>query len=69
MKRGAGVILQRYKNGGLSDAKCFTLAEGLSWKLGSKVRTETNLTAWINKRGTPGRLPPVGFPVSNKFGS
>jgi topoisomerase IV subunit A len=69
MKRGAGVILQRYKNGGISDAKCFTLKEGLSWKLGTKIRTETNLKAWVNKRGTPGRLPPIGFPVSNKFGS
>lgn len=68
MKRGAGVILQRYKHGGLSDAKCFNRAEGLSWKLGNKIRTEANLTPWINKRSTPGRLPPVGFPLSNKFG-
>lgn len=69
MKRGAGVILQRYKNGGLSDAKCFILKEGLSWKLGTKIRSETNLKAWVAKRSTPGRLPPVGFPVSNKFGN
>jgi len=69
MKRGSGVILQRYKHGGLSDAKCFNRADGLSWKLGSKIRTETNLTPWINKRSSPGRLPPVGFPLSNKFGS
>jgi topoisomerase-4 subunit A len=67
MKRGQGVLLQRYKQGGLSDATCFTLEEGLSWRLGSKVRTETNLAAWINKRGSAGRLPPVGFPRTNKF--
>ena len=31
MTRGKGVRLQRYKDGGLSDIKTFTLAEGLSW--------------------------------------
>ncbi len=67
MKKGAGVILQRYKQGGLSDAKCFVREEGLSWQLGKKIRTETDLLAWINKRGTAGRLPPTGFPKSNTF--
>lgn len=67
MKRGAGVILQRYKQGGISDAKCFNAEEGLSWKLGNKIRTETQLEAWVNKRGTGGRLPPVGFPRHNRF--
>ena len=32
MARGKGVRLQRYKDGGVSDAKAFTLAEGLTWK-------------------------------------
>ena len=67
MKRGAGVILQRYKQGGLSDAICFALEEGLSWQLGKKQRNETDLKAWINKRGSSGRLPPVGFPRTNRF--
>ncbi|MBU6475451.1 MAG: DNA topoisomerase IV subunit A, partial [Alphaproteobacteria bacterium] len=31
MTRGVGVILQRYKDGGLADAKTFTLKEGLTW--------------------------------------
>ncbi|HTW72380.1 MAG TPA: DNA topoisomerase IV subunit A, partial [Acetobacteraceae bacterium] len=43
MARGAGVILQRYSDGGMADAKVFRLSEGLSWKLGDKVRTEFNL--------------------------
>ncbi|MBS0560680.1 MAG: DNA topoisomerase IV subunit A, partial [Proteobacteria bacterium] len=47
MARGAGVILQKYKDGGLSDAVVFTLADGLSWRLGDKTRTETNLRDWI----------------------
>lgn len=67
MKRGAGVLLQRYKQGGLSDATSFVLEDGLTWQLGKKQRNETNLSAWINKRGSAGRLPPVGFPRSNKF--
>ncbi|MDF2812338.1 MAG: topoisomerase subunit, partial [Microvirga sp.] len=31
MTRGKGVRLQRYKEGGISDAKVFRLAEGLTW--------------------------------------
>ena len=69
MTRGRGVILQKYRDGGLSDAKTFTLAEGLSWAAGvGRTRTETNLTAWQGKRAQAGRLPPTGFPKSNRFG-
>lgn len=67
MKKGQGVILQRYKMGNVADAIAFDLERGLSWQLGSRVRTENDLSLWINKRGTAGRLPPVGFPRSNKF--
>ena len=69
MTRGAGVILQKYKDGGLADAKGFTLAEGLTWKLGDKLRTEPKLTEWRGARGQAGRLPPNGFPRSGVFGS
>jgi topoisomerase-4 subunit A len=68
MTRGRGVILQKYKDGGLSDVKVFTLKEGLTWRLGDKTRTETNLRDWIGQRAQAGRLPPQGFPKSNKFG-
>ena len=68
MARGSGVILQRYKDGGLSDAKVFPLAEGLTWKLGDRIRTETDLRPWLAERGTSGRLPPNGFPKLPKFG-
>jgi topoisomerase-4 subunit A len=67
MVRGAGVILQRYKDGGLSDAKVFRLADGLTWRLGEKTRTETNLRDWLGERGQIGRLPPNGFPKSGRF--
>ena len=68
MTRGRGVILQKYKDGGLSDVKTFTLSDGLTWAAGAgRTRTETELTAWIGKRAQAGRLPPNGFPRSNKF--
>ena len=68
MARGRGVFLQRYKDGGLSDIKTFTIADGLTWVTGAGVRTETDLMAWRGKRAQAGRLPPKGFPRSNKFG-
>ena len=67
MTRGRGVILQRYKDGGLSDVKTFLREEGLSWKHGGGERTETKLDGWLGKRAQAGRLPPAGFPRNNKF--
>jgi topoisomerase-4 subunit A len=68
MPRGAGVQLQKYKDGGLRDVKVFALAQGLSWRLGDKIRTETKLTEWLGGRAGAGRLPPNGFPKSGMFG-
>jgi topoisomerase-4 subunit A len=65
--RGSGVILQRFKEGGLKDAKVFRLADGLTWRLGDKTRTETALRDWIGERAQAGRMPPNGFPKSGKF--
>ena len=68
MQRGKGVILQRYKDGELSDVKVFTLANGLSWQMGGgRTRTETDLLAWQGKRGASGKLPPNGFPRPARF--
>jgi topoisomerase-4 subunit A len=69
--RGQGVTLQRYRDGGLSDATAFVLADGLSWALGGesgRVRTEADLSPWRAARGAAGRMPPVGFPRNNRFG-
>jgi topoisomerase-4 subunit A len=71
LARGQGVTLQRYRDGGLSDAIAFSLSEGLSWLLGGesgRVRTETDLGPWRAARGAAGRLPPIGFPRNNRFG-
>ena len=70
MARGQGIMLQKYKDGGLSDALAFTLDDGLSWAMGGdtgRTRTETELGDWIGNRGTAGRLPPRGFPQDNRF--
>ena len=61
------MILQRYKDGGLSDVRVFAIADGLTWRLGEKTRTETNLRDWLGERGQAGRMPPNGFPKSNRF--
>jgi topoisomerase-4 subunit A len=68
MGRGKGVRLQRYKDGGLSDATTFTRAEGLSWlDPAGRTRTETDLGEWTGKRASAGRMAPRGFPRDNKF--
>lgn len=67
MTRGRGVQLQSYRDGGLSDAKVFTRKEGLSWVLGERTRTETDLRAWVGNRAGAGKAPPNGFPRSNRF--
>ncbi len=69
MSRGRGVILQRFNKGGLSDAKVFSRGEGLIWKSGNRTRTHMELDQWMGKRGQTGRLPPPGFPRTNKFGN
>ncbi|MBI4183793.1 MAG: DNA topoisomerase IV subunit A [Proteobacteria bacterium] len=67
MARGRGVILQKYRAGGLADARVFALASGLSWRSGDRTRTETELGPWIGRRAQAGRIAPRGFPRSNKF--
>jgi topoisomerase-4 subunit A len=68
MTRGKGVRLQRYKDGGLSDATTFSLSEGLSWlDPAGRTRTEMDLTEWTGKRAGTGRMAPRGFPRDNRF--
>ncbi|MCP9222318.1 DNA topoisomerase IV subunit A [Erythrobacter sp. LQ02-29] len=70
MTRGQGVQLQRYRDGGLSDAITFKLEDGLSWPMGGetgRTRTETDIWQWKVARGAAGRMPPNGFPKDNRF--
>ncbi len=67
MARGRGVRLQRYREGGLSDLKVFLRADGLTWEDSSgRTWTVTELLDWQGERASSGRLPPKGFPRSNK---
>jgi topoisomerase-4 subunit A len=68
MAKGKGVRLQKYKDGGLSDAITFSLADGLSWKdPAGRTRTETDLTQWKGGRAAAGAMAPRGFPRDNRF--
>ncbi|WP_458760754.1 DNA topoisomerase IV subunit A [Afipia sp. TerB] len=72
MGRGRGVRLQRYKNGGLSDVTTFVAKDGLTWRDSAGREFSTGwkeLTDWRGNRADAGRLPPRGFPTSNKFGN
>jgi topoisomerase-4 subunit A len=71
MTRGKGVILQRFKDGALSDARVFKKSEGLSWLDAAGrnfVLPYSELKDWVGQRSQAGRLAPKGFPRSNKFG-
>ena len=68
MAKGKGVRLQKYKDGGLSDATTFTLAAGLSWKdPAGRTRLEPDLSEWQAARASAGRMAPRGFPRDNRF--
>ncbi len=68
MGRGKGVRLQKYKDGGLSDARTFALEDGLSWlDPAGRTRTVTELDEWKGARASAGRMAPRGFPQDNKF--
>jgi topoisomerase IV subunit A len=71
MTRGKGVILQRFKDGGLADARTFDTEIGLTW-VDSAGRTFTlsieDLSDWIGVRAQAGRSAPPRFPRSTSFG-
>lgn len=70
MTRGKGVRLQRYKDGGVSDATTFNIAEGLTWRDAadrSFTRNASELIEWLGSRAGAGRMVPKGFPRSGKF--
>ncbi|AVA21024.1 MULTISPECIES: DNA topoisomerase IV subunit A [unclassified Rhizobium] len=70
MSRGKGVRLQRYKDGGVGDIKCFAIADGLTWEDSAGrtfTKTRDELTEWLAERASAGRTVPKGFPRSGKF--
>ncbi len=69
MKKGQGVGLQKYKDkhGRLADIKTFHRKDGLTWAIGERTRSETDIKPWAGNRNDAGRLPPTGFPRTNRF--
>jgi topoisomerase-4 subunit A len=71
MTRGKGIILQRFKDGGLSDVRGFVKSAGLTW-IDAAGRNFTlsagDMAEWIAQRAQAGRMAPKGFPRSNRFG-
>ena len=61
--KGKGVILQRYKDGFLSDINVISDEEGITWSMkGGRQRLEKDINFWKGKRGGAGKLVPNGFP-------
>jgi topoisomerase-4 subunit A len=67
MVRGSGVILQKYAGAKLSDVRFFNWNEGLPYPSGNGIHIEPDMTMWLARRATVGKVPPVGFPRNNKF--
>ncbi len=67
MSRGKGVRLQKFKDGGLSDAKTFNWVKGLTFKYGAGETLVGDLNPWVGPRASAGRVPPNGFPKTNRF--
>jgi topoisomerase-4 subunit A len=71
MGRGAGVKLQRYKDGGLSDAITFDLDAGLVWTDAQHKQhtiSKGELRDWRGNRADAGRIVSIrNFPKNNRF--
>ncbi len=67
MARGHGVLLQKYKDGNISDIQFFKGEEGFSYNRSGGISTEKELITWLGHRAQVGKLVPFGFPKNNKF--
>ena len=66
MARGRGVILQRYKDGGLLDVATFVWKQGLKDE-NNRLFEPSELKEWRGQRAQAGRLVPRGWAKSGKF--
>jgi topoisomerase-4 subunit A len=67
LAKGRGVILQRYKDGTLGDARVFRWKEGLRDANGRSFMPD-ELKDYRGARAQAGRIVPRGFSKSHKFG-
>ena len=66
MARGQGVFLQRYKDGGLTDAAAFTWKDGLKDENG-RLFEPSELKDWRGERAQAGRIVPRGWARGRKI--
>ena len=67
LKKSSGVIIQKIKNGYLSDVQSFDQNESLQWYSGKQIKQEYNYKFWIGKRSQIGKKIPRQFSKSLKF--
>ena len=67
MARGHGVLLQKYKDGSITDIQIFNGEIGFSYNRTGGICTEKELITWLGHRAQIGKLVPFGFPKNNKF--
>lgn len=67
LNKGKGVILQKFKDGELVDVKPFNMKEGLTFISGTREMSVPNAKEWLGERAGAGKMPPKGFPLSNRF--
>ena len=68
MEKGRGVMVQKFKDGGLADIITFFAEEGLSWTDAAGRRQQVNQwEQYIAKRGNAGRMVPRGFNRNGRF--
>ena len=68
MARGKGVRLQKFKDGGLSDARAFKLKEGLSWTDSSGRNFDRHRPQGMDRRTGAGRsVAAKGLPADEQI--
>ena len=68
LQKGVGVQLMRIKESdSLSDIQLINLSDGLTWQIGSKIRTFEEIDFWIGKRAQSGKKIPKYFNKNLKF--
>ena len=67
MARGHGVLLQKFKDGNISDIQIFKGEDGFSYNRAGGISTEKELIGWLGHLAQIGKVVPFGFPKSNKF--
>ncbi len=66
LAKGKGVALQKYKDGGLTDATAFKLSDGLR-DYNGRTWEKSEIKDYLGARAQAGRLVPKGWPRNGKF--